>query len=95
MPSWDALSLHCKRANYVISILLHVASTKCPIVYSYDNFGWKVHNNEVHIDWGKVDKIIKHTVVAKLVVKLTDAPAIPHQDNAHIIAQCHALTAQI
>ena len=39
MPSWDALLLHCKWANYVLNMIISVKSKKCPTLNKHQDFG--------------------------------------------------------
>lgn len=57
MPSWDALVLHCKGANYVINIVHSANSTTCSILNEHKHYGWKQIDDQIAINWGSVDKI--------------------------------------
>ena len=57
MPSWDALVLHCKRANYVMNMIHSANSTSCSILKEYKHYGWKHIDNHIAINWGSVEQI--------------------------------------
>lgn len=66
MPSWDALSLHCKRANCVLKIIFSAcrSSTKCTTLGMYEEYGWKVVDGKIVVNWGLSETSIldnKHT----------------------------------
>lgn len=57
IPSWDALVLHCKWANYVMNTVHSANSTTCSMLNEHEYYGWKQIDNQITINWGSVDRI--------------------------------------
>ena len=41
IPSWDALTQHWFRANYVMKLAYSAPDTGCPTLFTHESFGWK------------------------------------------------------
>ncbi len=51
VPSYQALLLHCKRANYVLKLALSAPWTHSPFLPCFEQFGWHVDNDTIFITW--------------------------------------------
>lgn len=51
LPKYQALVLHCKRANYVLILVLSAPWTHSPFLPCFEQFGWHVENDCIFITW--------------------------------------------
>ena len=55
MPSWDALVLHCKRANYVLNMVLSAKGRQCSTLGNIEEYGW-TNSEKIVVNWGKPEQ---------------------------------------
>ena len=51
LPSWEALTNHCKRATYVMKLVFSVSDNQCPILSMFATYGWKSSSNGIELEW--------------------------------------------
>ena len=57
LPSYCALSLHCKRASYVLKLTMSTPWILSPFLFCHEQFGWhEDHEGNVLVTWDDEDK---------------------------------------
>ena len=55
IPSFQALILHSKRANYVLKLAVTVTILSSPFLHCFEQFGWHTSDGTVEITWDNKD----------------------------------------
>ena len=51
LPSYRALLHHCKRATYIVKLILSSSLRQSPFLLCYEQFGWHTKDGNVEITW--------------------------------------------
>lgn len=61
LPSYQALVLHCKRANYVLKLTMSSPWSHSPFLACFEQFGWHKENGNILISWDAEDHLDSDT----------------------------------
>ena len=55
IPSYQALTLHCKRADYVLKLIMSTPWYQSPFLPCFEQFDWHKEDTNIMVTWDEVD----------------------------------------